>query len=46
MSEKFAELLYQMIYDKNCTNEENGDIIIDKLEKKLLKNEIEIEFIN
>ena len=35
-----------MVKDKNCIREENGDIIIDKLEKKLIKNEIDIEYLN
>jgi len=35
-----------MLVDKNCTKKENGDIFMEKFEKKLAKNEIEIEYIN
>ncbi|CDW72151.1 UNKNOWN [Stylonychia lemnae] len=46
VSERFSELLYQTINDKNCCKEDNGEIQLDKLEKKLLKNEIELEYFN
>ena len=35
-----------MVADKNCTKEDSGEIYMDKFEKKLGKNEIEIEYIN
>lgn len=34
-----------MLVDKGCTKE-NGDILIDRLRKKLKKKEIDIEYLN
>ena len=30
---------YKMLCDKNCIREDNGDVLVEKMEKKLLKNE-------
>eukprot|EP00347_Sterkiella_histriomuscorum_P024352 403331424 len=46
VSVKFSEMIYSIFRDKNVCKEDNEDIIIEKLERKLLKNEIEIEFLN
>jgi hypothetical protein len=35
-----------MLIDKGCVKPENGDIIIDRMEKKIKKNEIDIEYLN
>ena len=35
-----------MLIDKNCIRQENGDIIMDKMEKKIMKAEIDIEYLN
>lgn len=46
VSQKFAEKLYKVIEEKNCIQEDTGDIIMEKLEKKLTKNEIDLEYFN
>ena len=36
-----------MLVDKNCvTDSADGEIIMDKMEKKLIKKEIDIEYLN
>jgi hypothetical protein len=35
-----------MLVDKGCVNEENSDIIVERLEKKIRKSEIDIEYLN
>ena len=46
VSVKYSRGFYKMLANKNCTREENGEVIADKMEKKLLKNEIDIEYLN
>lgn len=35
-----------MLVDKGCVKPENGDIIVERMEKKIKKNEIDIEYLN
>jgi hypothetical protein len=35
-----------MLLDKGCVRPENGDVLLDKMEKKIRKNEIDIEYLN
>jgi len=35
-----------MLLEKGCIKEENGDIIVERMEKKIKKNEIDIEYLN
>ena len=46
VSQKFSMGFYKMLCDKNCIREDNGDVLVEKMEKKLLKNEIDIEYLN
>lgn len=46
VSGKYSLGFYKMLVDKHCVREENGDVIMDKMEKKILKAEIDIEYLN
>ena len=46
VSLKYSVGFYKMLCDKNCVREDNGDILVEKMEKKILKNEIDIEYLN
>lgn len=48
VSEKYSQGFYRMVLAKGCCNPEGelGEVIMDKLEKKMLKNEIDLEFLN
>jgi hypothetical protein len=35
-----------MLTAKGCCDPETGDVLIDKVERKFTKNEIDIEFLN
>ncbi len=47
VSLKFAQGFYKMLRDKGCVSEEDeGGIVMERFEKKLLKGEIDVEYLN
>ena len=46
ISLKYSKGFYQMLVDKGCVKDENGDVIVDKFIRKIKKGEINIEYLN